>query len=215
MKDLPRRTAKSERTRADILDAARALFAQLGYERTTVREIAAQAGADPALVIRYFGSKEGLFARAAEFDLQLPDLTKTPPSQLGDTLIRHFLDLWEGPSSKGSLAVLLRAAATNEDAAAKAREIFAGQVMPMLGSVTDRREASTRAGLVSSHLLGIALCRYILNVPPVVAMSPEQITKYVGPVLQRYLTSPSLRERKVGSVSLHAGSGGIIHDPID
>jgi AcrR family transcriptional regulator len=192
--DPPRRTAKSERTRADILDAARALFGQLGYERTTVRDIAAQAGADPALVIRYVGSKEGLFARAAEFDLLLPDLTRTPPSQLGDSLIRHFLDLWEGPEGKGSLIVLLRAAATNEDAAAKARQIFAGQVMPMLASVTDRAEASTRAGLVSSHLLGLALCRYVLNVPPVVAMRPEQIIKYVGPVLQRYLTSEGLKE---------------------
>jgi AcrR family transcriptional regulator len=192
MKDPSRRTAKSERTRADILDAARALFAKLGYERTTVREIAAQANVDPALVIRYFGSKDGLFARAAEFDLQLPDLTKTPSSQLGETLIRHFLDLWEGPSSTGSLTVLLRAAATNEDAAAKAREIFARQVRPMLGSVTDRLEASTRAGLVSSHLLGLALCRYVLNVPPVVAMKPEQIIRYVGPVLQRYLTATAL-----------------------
>lgn len=188
MKDSSRRTAKSERTRADILDAARALFAQLGYERTTVREIAAQANVDPALVIRYFSSKDGLFARAAEFDLQLPDLTKTPSSQLGDTLIRHFLDLWEGPSSKGSLTILLRAAATNQDAAATVRNVFAGQVMPMLGSVTDRPEASTRVGLVSSHLLGLALCRYVLNVPPVVAMKPEQIVRYVGPVLQRYLT---------------------------
>jgi AcrR family transcriptional regulator len=189
MTDSPRKTAKAQRTSAAILDAARELFAELGYDRTTVRDIAARASVDPALVIRYFGSKESLFARAAELDLELPDLSEIPSSRFGDTLIRHFLKLWEGASSKGSLTVLLRASATNEDAAAKARDMFAAQVTPMLARVADRREAAMRAGLISSHLLGIALCRYVLRLPPVVQLTPEQIIQAVGPVLQGYLTA--------------------------
>ena len=55
-----------------------ALFASDGYERTTVRAVAAAADADPALVIRYFGSKEGLFAAATVFDLRLPSLAALP-----------------------------------------------------------------------------------------------------------------------------------------
>ncbi len=54
------KTRKSDRTRAAILDAAQKLFAQHGHDRTTVRDIAATASIDPALVIRYFGSKDGL-----------------------------------------------------------------------------------------------------------------------------------------------------------
>ena len=94
---LPGKTRKSERTRATILKAAQALFAELGYERTTVRDIAARAAIDPAMVVRYFGSKDALFARATAIDLKLPDLTKITPAQFGDRLIRHFLEVWEGP----------------------------------------------------------------------------------------------------------------------
>ena len=75
MTDRPAKTAKSQRTKAAILKAAQQLFADQGYERATVRDIAARAAIDPAMVIRYFGSKEGLFAQATAFDLKLPDLT--------------------------------------------------------------------------------------------------------------------------------------------
>src|SRR5262249_59787957 len=111
------RPPKSDRTRAAILKAAQELFAELGYERTTVRDVAARAAIDPAMVMRYFGSKEGLFARASAFDLKLPDLTKTRPTQLGNTLITHFLELWEGSLSNGGLTILLRASASNPDSA--------------------------------------------------------------------------------------------------
>jgi AcrR family transcriptional regulator len=184
---LPGKTRKSERTRDAILKAAQALFAELGYERTTVRDIAARAAIDPAMVIRYFGSKDALFARATVFDLRLPDLSRTEPAQLGEALIRHFLEVWEGLGN-GSLTILLRAAASNEEAAEKTRAIFAGQVLPMLARVADRAELPVRAGLISSQLLGLALCRYVLKVPPVVAMPPERIVANVGPVLQGYIT---------------------------
>lgn len=180
--------AKSERTRAAILKAAQELFAELGYDRATVRDVAARAAIDPAMVMRYFGSKDELFARATVVDLKLPDLSRITPPQFGDALIRHFLDVWEGPSSNGSLTILLRASASNDEIAAKTRGVFAGQVLPMLAQIADRAEFATRAGLISSQLLGLALCRYVLKVPPVVAMTPEQIIKGVGPVLQRYIT---------------------------
>lgn len=186
--DLAGKTRKSERTRAAILKAAQELFADLGYERTTVRDIAARASIDPALVMRYFGSKEALFARATDFDLKLPDLTNIEPPQLGKALISHFLDIWEGPLGNGSLTILLRASASNEEAADKTRTIFAGQVLPMLARVADHAQLPTRAGLIASQLLGLALCRYVLKVPPVVAMKREQIVAHVGPVLQRYIT---------------------------
>jgi len=186
--DLPDKPRKSERTRAAILKAAQELFAELGYERTTVRDIAARAAIDPAMVVRYFGSKDALFARATAIDLKLPDLTKAAPAQFGEILIRHFLEVWEGPSSNGTLTILLRTSASDEDVAAKMRNVFAGQVLPMLARVAVPGEVATRAGLLSSQLLGLALCRYVLKVPPVVAMTPERIIACFGPVLQRHLT---------------------------
>jgi len=174
---------KSDRTRAAILDAAQKLFAQHGHDRTTVRDIAAKASIDPALVIRYFGSKDELFVRAAAFDLRMPDLSKVKRSQIGDTLIRRFLELGEGFTG---MTVLLRSAASNDYAASRVRELFAAQVLPAFARVGSRADAAERAGLVASQLLGLALCRYILKIPPVAEMSTEEIVKHIGPTIQRY-----------------------------
>jgi AcrR family transcriptional regulator len=174
---------KSDRTRAAILDAAQKLFAQHGHGRTTVRDIAAKASIDPALVIRYFGSKDELFVRAAAFDLSMPDLSKVKRSQIGDTLIRRFLELGEGFTG---MTVLLRSAASNDYAASRVRELFAAQVLPAFARVGSRADAAERAGLVASQLLGLALCRYILKIPPVAEMSAQEIVKHIGPTIQRY-----------------------------
>jgi AcrR family transcriptional regulator len=187
MPDRPAKTAKSRRTQAAILKAAQDLFAEQGYERATVREIASRASIDPAMVMRYFGSKEGLFARATAFDLGLPDLRGVPRRRVGATLIAHFLEIWEGSLSTGSLTSLLRAAATNEDAANAIRTIFGGQVVPMLAQVIPPAELPVRAGLVATQILGLAYSRYVAKVPPVVAMDRARIVRLIGPTLQRYV----------------------------
>lgn len=180
----PRKIEKSERTRAAIEDAARRLFADQGYERTTVREIAALADIDPALVIRYFGSKDELFSLVAEPDLRLPDLTEVAPGRVGESLVDHFLDMWEGGSG---MPILLRSAASNAGAAQRLEQIFARQVFPVIASVGEPSTAPQRAGLVASQLLGLALTRYILKLPPVVAIDREVIVREVGRTIQRYI----------------------------
>jgi AcrR family transcriptional regulator len=187
MTDRPTKTAKSQRTKAAILKAAQQLFADQGYERATVRDIAARAAIDPAMVIRYFGSKEGLFARATAFDLKLPDLSAIAKADIGSTLVGHFVDVWEGSLSNGSLISLLRAAASNEDAAGAVRAIFGGQVVPMLAQIVPPAELPMRAGLVATQIMGLAVTRYILKVPPVVAMDRAQLVRLLGPTMQRYV----------------------------
>src|SRR3989441_12646048 len=115
------------RTKGRILAAARKHFAASGYERATIRAIAAEAGIDPALVMRYFGNKEKLFAAAAEFDLRLPDLAAVPRGTVGSVLVGHFLDRWERDDSPQAL---LRAAGSHQVAVARLRPTFATQVMP-------------------------------------------------------------------------------------
>jgi AcrR family transcriptional regulator len=89
------RDRRSETTKAAIMMAAREEFAAKGYQAATIRAIAANAGIDPALVIRYFGNKQDLFAAAAQFDLQLPDLKEVPKRALGAALVEHFFHRWE------------------------------------------------------------------------------------------------------------------------
>ncbi|MEU4390971.1 TetR family transcriptional regulator [Kribbella sp. NPDC023855] len=238
---------RSDRTRAGILTAARERFAADGYERATIRAIAADAAIDPAMVMRYFGSKEKLFAAAAEFDLRLPDLSRLPREEIGAALTNHFLDRWE---EDDSLQALLRASVTNAVAAERMRELFADQLAPLIASLhqpapsapttaaptgtaqgfpSDAAQAgrqttaqdgeplasasmpgrqpvsasmpggqlarasmpsevATRAGLVATQALGFALCRYVLALPPVAALTRPEAVAWLGPTITRYLT---------------------------
>ncbi|MCV7315475.1 TetR family transcriptional regulator [Mycolicibacillus parakoreensis] len=172
-------------TKSVILAAARARFAADGYERATIRAIAADADIDPSMVMRYYGTKEGLFAAAADFDLELPDLARTPRDRLGATLAAHFLERWE---RDGALLILLRTGVTNDAVAERMRTIFAAQLAPVIAALTDDpAEASRRASLAASQVLGMALCRYVLAFPPLVEMDRGAVIDWIGPTLQRYL----------------------------
>lgn len=180
----PIKQSKSERTKANIARAAAALFAVNGYERTSVRDVAAAADIDPAMVLRYFGSKDALFTEVTTFNLGLPDLTVIERDKVGKFLVRHYLALWDGGG--GGLHILLRSAVCNEIAAARMREIFARQVLPAIASVAPDA-AATRAALVGSQLLGVGLGRYLLKLPPLVDMPMDQLVARVGRTLQAYI----------------------------
>lgn len=179
---------RSDATKAVILDAARARFAVDGYAKATIRAIAADAEIDPSMVMRYFGSKDGLFAAAVQIDLDLPDLAAAPPEAMGELLVRRFLAIWEGRENT-VLLILLRSSITDDKVADRFRAIFAEQVLPAVLRFGDPADAPRRGGLVVTQLLGIALCRYILRLPPVVEMRPDQLIADVAPVIQGYLTS--------------------------
>src|SRR5215203_5101667 len=153
---------RSDATRSRILRSARTEFAVAGYDRATIRGIAAGADIDPSLVMRYFGSKADLFDAIVEIDLRLPNLAKVPRRRLGETLVSHFLTRWEGDPADDALLTLLRSAATDENAANRMRGIFRHQLVPALVDiVSDPAEAATRGwshchsdariGLVPTH----------------------------------------------------------------
>lgn len=184
--ETPRR---SDATRAAILDAARRRFAADGFQKATIRAIAADADIDPSMVMRYYGNKDGLFAAAVDVNLGLPDLGDIDPDLVGDTLLRHAIRVWDQPPTSEILLTLLRSSITDDRAVGKLRKIFTGQVMPAVLRVGDPEDAPRRAGLMATQVLGMALARYILKLPPVVAMTQDQLVTYIGPTLQRYLTS--------------------------
>ena len=178
-------TDRSLAAREAILRAARDRFGADGYDRATVRAIASDAGIDPSMVMRYFGSKRQLFALAAEFDLRLPDLAAAPRDQVGRVLATHLLDRWEDDAA---LKILLRTAATNDNSADRMRMIFTEQLTPTIAKLDDDPKlASVRAGLVSAQALGVALTRYVLRLPPIVTLSRAQLIDWIAPALQHYL----------------------------
>ncbi|WP_260860523.1 TetR/AcrR family transcriptional regulator [Mycobacterium tilburgii] len=132
--------------------------------------------------MRYYGSKDKLFAAAAEFDLRFPDVTALDRTQLGRSLVRHFLERWEDDA----LVILLR----SSDAAQRMQEIFQAQIQPLAASLVPEKEVATRAGLVATQILGMALCRFVLRLPPVVELSHDEVVERLGPTIQRYLGVP-------------------------
>jgi AcrR family transcriptional regulator len=146
------RDRRSDRTRTAILHAARERFAAQGYDRTTIRGVAADADIDPSMVMRYFGNKAQLFEAALTIDLRLPDLAAVPHEELPAVLVRHFVDRWEGDPTDDALLVLLRSAVTNEQAAARTHEIFASQVAPALSAALGREVAGRAVvGELAAH----------------------------------------------------------------
>ncbi|MFF3919062.1 TetR family transcriptional regulator [Streptomyces sp. NPDC001852] len=180
---------RSDATRTAILDAARERFAADGYERATIRAIARDARIDPSMVMRYYGSKEGLFAAAVALDLRLPDLTQAPREEVGRTLVAHFLDLWEGNEK---LTAVLRVGATNPAGAERMQGIFRDQLLPLAEQVCpDPDQAPARAALCATQLLGLALTRYVLRLPAARELPHEELLAWLGPTVQRYLTAPN------------------------
>jgi AcrR family transcriptional regulator len=181
-----------------ILAAARAHFARVGYEAGTVRGIAADAAVDPALVLHYFGSKEGVFRAAVDFPVDpadfIPRLLAPGLDGLGERLVRFFLETWDSPAGRPLLA-LIRSVVASEDAAALLREFVTREVLGRLARALEVDQPQLRATLAASTLIGMAMLRYVVKLEPLASASPEVVAGWLGPAVQRYLTDPVVTAR--------------------
>lgn len=191
----PARTGRrpgSSNTRERILGAARIAFGELGFEAATIRLVAARAGVDPALVHHYFGTKQRLFVAAMEMPVDvgavIPLALDGPPYELGERIVRIFLELWDSPAVHPLMLGIVRSAATDPVAAGMFRRILTEGPFPALAKATDRPDADLRATLVGSQLVGLAMARYVVQVEPIASADREVLARAVGPTLQCYLT---------------------------
>ena len=178
-------------TRQAILDAARRRFAEAGYEHTSIRAVAADAGVNAALVMHFFGSKEALFQSAVEWPFDPADLTHhllgPGPNGVSERLARAFLTLWDDPETGRPLLALLRSAMGEEGFARLLREFLVTQIFRHVADVIEGPDRQLRVELSAAHLLGVALMRHVLRTEPVASASIDQLVAWVGPVLARYL----------------------------
>jgi AcrR family transcriptional regulator len=179
-------------TREEIVAAAAAAFSSSGYEGTSMRQVAVDAGVDPALVRRFFGGKEQLFSAVVEAVFQpeqaVAMLLDGPRGKLGERLAGYVLCLLGDVDQPGPLLGLMRSAATNEHAAAQIRAFLANE---MLGKVTQRfgtDRPELRAALAASQLVGLGIARYAVRVDALVAAEDGELIAWIAPTLQRYLT---------------------------
>ena len=190
-----RRTGRrpgSDDTRGRILGAARAAFADHGFDGATVRDVAARAGVDPALVHHYFGSKQRLFVAAMQFPVDVaavvPAILRGPREGLGERFVRFVVETWDRPEVRPMLLGVVRSAATDATAAAMMRAVLADGPLLAIATAIDLPDARLRASLAGSQLIGIAMARYVVGIEPLASMSPAELAAAVGPALERYFT---------------------------
>jgi AcrR family transcriptional regulator len=188
----PGRRPGDSRTRGDILTAARDEFAERGFDRATIRGIAATAGVDPALVLHYFGSKDELFGAALEIPVEpgvvLERAAAAHPDQLGTTIVRAFLEAWEPPDNRQRLIAMVRSAMTNEVALGMVREYLVRRVFGPITLTLGVPDAELRANLVGSQFIGLSMMRYITRIEPIASAPVDRLVAAIGPTVQRYLT---------------------------
>lgn len=179
-------------TRASILAAAVECFAANGYDATSMRHVAAVAGVDPALVRRFFGGKEQLFAEMATA-LIVPEravaaVAEGAAEAAGERLLRYFLSLLGDVTHPGPLLGLIRSAVTSEHAAGLLRRLLAEQVLDEIAASLRSETAELGAALAASQLVGLAIARYAVRLDPLAAADPDDLVRWIAPVIQSYLT---------------------------
>jgi AcrR family transcriptional regulator len=187
------RTGSESRRR--ILAAAAARFAADGYQRATIRAIAADANVDPAMIRYFFGGKQQLYDEVLhpgpETREPVAALLSGGVDRFGERLVRRFLEI-SGDDVRGRLVTLTRAAAMDAEPAGLLRAFiedeFAAALAEQFGF--DHEEARTRAALISVQLVGIAVARHHIRVEPFASASPDTVVAWLAPVVQRLLTDP-------------------------
>jgi AcrR family transcriptional regulator len=194
-KPSPRRSGRrpgDAGTRAAIAAAARRRFGALGYDATTIRGVAEEAGVDPALVLYFFGSKDRLFAASIDWPFdpaaELPAVIGDRRSGIGERLIALMLQTWDAEEGRNTIVALLRTAMTQEPAAAQLRTFLESQLLAPVTAALGCDQPELRAALVASELLGLGIARHVLRLEPLASMDREAVVALIGPRVQRSLT---------------------------
>jgi AcrR family transcriptional regulator len=181
-------------TREAILAAARRQFAERGYDRTSLRGIAAEAGVDPGLVSHFFGSKQRLFVEVVEFPFDpaevLPRVFAGDRATIGTRLAKVIVSLLENPDSRARIIGVVRAAASEPEAARMVRDLLMREIWAPAAELLGADDAELRMNLVGSQVVGLVMARYVVGAEPLASLPPEALVDAVGPTLQRYLAEP-------------------------
>ncbi|HET8651781.1 MAG TPA: TetR family transcriptional regulator [Gaiellaceae bacterium] len=188
------RRAGTSRTREAIAEAARRSFGELGYERTTIRAIANEAGVDPALVIHFYGSKQQLFLSVIDLPFApeevLPAILAGDRNGVGERFARFVVGMLEDENARSVMTGMVRAASTEAEAAAMLRELISRRVFAAIADGLGVDDANLRANLVGTQVVGLVLARYVVAVEPLASLDADRVVASIAPTFQRYLVGP-------------------------
>jgi AcrR family transcriptional regulator len=180
----PAPTTGRPHSRDAIRSAAEKLFAGRGYAATSVRDIAASAGVDAALIIRHFGSKEQLFLETMRVEFDQLDLD--PPLQtLGERLIHSLLDADD--HVRGAYLALVWASDAGEVSSAL-RTAHDDDFVAPLAARLEGEDADLRARLAAALIGGLFYALWIVRDEVLLATPHDDLAQRYGALLQRLIT---------------------------
>lgn len=198
-----------------ILGAARKLFAEHGFDGTSLRQIAREAEVDPAMVHHFFNGKDELFALSVELPADpaqvLAGVDGLDPEHRAEAIVRAVLRLWESPAQH-SLVAFLRGTIGSKAKTAMMRELVTRTILSriMAGVPGTAEEVRLRGNLVASQMVGLMLTRYVIRLEPLASATEEEVIRLVAPNVQHYLTG-ELDAGRSGSPLLQQGSSLVHH----
>ena len=180
------------RTREAVAAAARRQFGERGYDETTIRSIAEEAGVDPALVLQFFGSKDRLFTASIDWPFdpaaEVAAVLAGDPGDIGRRLVALFVKTWDTDRGRNPIVAQLRAATTRAPAERQLREFLERELLTPLVRALGGDQPAVRANLVAVQLLGLGMARYVLRFEPLASLPPTDVVDLIGPAVQAALT---------------------------
>ena len=181
----------TESSRNSIIDAARQEFAAKGFERATIRSIAAAAGVDPATIYHFFDGKDDLLAAVLEFPVDADTIRRllAPDGPVsGEEMLSTVLAMWQQPEVAEKLTALIRVAVTQPAGGAAVSSVADRTIWSPLVEHIGGADAELRVALTASQIIGLAMLRFVLPFAPIAGASVDDLVAMVSPTIQRYLT---------------------------
>ncbi|MDX3105416.1 TetR family transcriptional regulator [Nonomuraea angiospora] len=181
---------KGERTRRRILEAGRRVFGEVGYDRATIRAIAAEARVDKSSVIQYFGTKEQLFREALDLRINVDALTVDgDPAASAENYLRAMLERWAA-APDSPMAVLLRTSLTSDEAADLLRRHITAEAIDRIAFHLEGPDPRLRAALAGAVMFGITFHRHLLRTPDLAGAPLDDVLRLAVPLINELLASP-------------------------
>lgn len=185
------RDERRRRTEAAILLAAREQFAELGFERTTIRSVATSVGVDPALVMQHYGSKEALFGAAARWQSDHQRILTASTDNLASAALEDLLSKFEDAEDRVAAIALMRSCLTHPSATAVMRDEVMCERAAAVAQALQGPDAELRAALFGAAMIGLGMARYLIELEPLASASRADVLRLMGPVLQALVDPPA------------------------
>ena len=181
----------SDQVRDAAVAAARSAFAAGSYARTTFKGLAAAAGVAPAVLRKYYDSKDAVFAAALRLPADpagaVPTLLAPGVEGLGERLVRFTLDTLDDPQVRADLVAMLRGGASAAALTKSLQDYLDTTVIDRVVAAVGVPDARMRVALISSYLISIAAGRYVMRIEPLASASEEHVVRLVAPTIQALL----------------------------